>query len=72
MFTDSDWGSSGGTDRKGHVFMATYNIRDWWTLGMKTFVTEKISRSAGGTGGAAAANSPADILRVQVDTVIKF
>ncbi|MFZ2642626.1 MAG: putative porin [Verrucomicrobiia bacterium] len=72
MFTDSDWGSSGGTDRKGHVFMATYNIRDWWTLGMKTFLTEKISRSSGGTGGAAAGNSPADILRVQVDTVVKF
>lgn len=72
MLTDSDWGSSGGTDRKGHVFMATYNIRDWWSLGMKTFVTEKISRSAGGTGGAAGANSPADILRVQVDTVVKF
>lgn len=69
MFSDSDWGANGGTDRKGHVFMATYAIRDWWTLGMKTFVTEKISRSTGGTGSS---NSSADILRVQVDTVVKF
>jgi len=68
-FTDSDWGSTGGTDRKGHVFMATYAIRDWWTLGMKTFVTEKISRSTGSLGSS---NSSADILRVQVDTVVKF
>ena len=69
LFTDSDWGASGGTDRKGHVFMATYAIRDWWTLGMKTFVTEKISRYA---VGAPSSDNPADILRVQVDTVVKF
>jgi hypothetical protein len=66
--TDSDWGSSGGTDRKGHVFMATYNIRDWWTFGIKTFVTEKISN----TGPTPGSTTGPDLLRVQVDTVVKF
>jgi hypothetical protein len=68
--TDSDWGSSGGTDRKGHVFMATYNIRDWWTFGIKTFVTEKISQNGAGT--TAGSTTGPDLLRVQVDTVVKF
>ncbi|MCX6906651.1 MAG: putative porin [Verrucomicrobia bacterium] len=66
--TDSDWGSSGGTDRKGHVFMAAYNIRDWWTFGIKTFVTEKISN----TGPTLGSTTGPDLLRVQVDTVVKF
>jgi hypothetical protein len=39
--TDDDFG--GGTDRKGHVVKAFYNIRDWWSLDAAVFVTEKIT-----------------------------
>ena len=33
--TDDDFG--GGTDRKGHVVKAFYNIRDWWSLDAAAF-----------------------------------
>jgi hypothetical protein len=43
--TDDDFG--GGTDRKGHVVKAFYNIRDWWSLDAAAFITEKISDRTG-------------------------
>jgi len=43
--TDDDFG--GGTDRKGHVVKAFYNIRDWWSLDAAVFVTEKITGRTG-------------------------
>jgi hypothetical protein len=42
--TDSNWGT-GGTDRRGHVIQATYNVLDWWQLRFTSYITEKISSS---------------------------
>ena len=39
-FTDSDWGG-GGTDAKGHSFMASYIMRGGWNLGLRYIVTER-------------------------------
>lgn len=41
--TDDDFG---GTDRKGHIVKAAYNIKDWWQIGATAFWTEKISDRA--------------------------
>lgn len=68
--TDSDYGN-GGTDRKGHVIKAAYNLQDWWQLGCAAFITEKISdrpNSGHNTVGFAGENQ----LRLQADTVFKF
>jgi hypothetical protein len=43
--TDDDFG--GGTDRKGHVIKAYYNIRDWWSLDAAAYITEKITNRTG-------------------------
>jgi hypothetical protein len=67
---DSDWGL-GGTDRSGHVMNATYNVRDWWQLGCKAFITEKIS-SRPNSGENTRGKNGSDLLRVQADTVFKF
>ncbi|MCX7824890.1 MAG: putative porin [Verrucomicrobiae bacterium] len=69
--TDSDWGS-GGTDRRGHVVAFTYNIREWWQLAFKTFVTTKISDTPNATVNAVRGWKGEDMLRVQVDTSFKF
>jgi hypothetical protein len=68
--TDSDWGN-GGTDRKGHVVKALYNLQDWWQLGFTAFITRKISdrpNSGHNTVGVAGE----DLLRIEADTVFKF
>jgi hypothetical protein len=67
---DSDWGL-GGTDRSGHVVNGTYNVRDWWQLGCKAFITEKIS-SRPNSGENTRGKNGSDLLRVQADTVFKF
>lgn len=72
--TDSDWGT-GGTDRKGHVVKATYNLQDWWQLGFTAFITEKISnRSNANTHFTVGSVNGEDngLLRIQVDSVFKF
>lgn len=68
--TDSDWGS-GGTDRKGHVFKAAYNLQEWWQLGFTAFLTEKISTRPN-SGQNQRGFSGEDLLRLQFDTVFKF
>lgn len=73
--TDSDWGTDGGTDRKGHVIKGAYNILDWWQLSVGAFVSEKISNRP--TSGAGASHNMKgiagqDLLRIQVDSVFKF
>ena len=68
--TDSDYGN-GGTDRKGHIVKAAYNLQDWWQLGFTAFITQKISdrpNSSHNTVGVAGENQ----LRLQADTVFKF
>ncbi len=71
--TDSDWGN-GGTDRKGHVIKASYNVQDWWQLGVGAFITEKISNrpnSGHNTRGSIGA-ADEQLLRVQLDSSFKF
>lgn len=70
--TDSDWGL-GGTDRKGHVVKASYNLQDWWQMTATLFLTEKIS-ARGSSAGAHRTRGTAgeDLLRLQLDTVVKF
>jgi hypothetical protein len=68
--TDSDWGS-GGTDRKGHVIKAAYNLQEWWQLGFTAFITEKISDRPN-SGNNQRGLRGEDLLRVQMDTVFKF
>jgi hypothetical protein len=68
--TDSDWGTEGGADRKGHVVKASYNLQDWWQIGATAFLTEKISDR---TGLNTMPGNPGDALfRLQVDSVFKF
>jgi len=68
--TDSDWGT-GGTDRKGHVIKAAYNVRDWWQLGIGAFLTEKISNRANSGHNTVSYNNT-ELLRIQLDTAWKF
>ncbi len=68
--TDSDWGT-GGTDRRGHVLGFNYNVRDWWQVGFKGFLTEKISSRPNGGHTVTGADGE-DLLRIQLDTVFKF
>lgn len=70
-FTDSDWGT-GGTDRKGHVLKASYNLFDWWQLGATAFLTEKISDRSGGNNIPHSGNTDEELLRLQFDSVFKF
>jgi hypothetical protein len=68
--TDSDWGL-GGTDRRGHVIAGAYNVRDWWQLGIKAFITEKISGRPN-SGENTRGTGTDELLRVQMDSVFKF
>jgi hypothetical protein len=68
--SDSDFGL-GGTDRKGHVVKASYNIRDWWQLGLAAFITEKIS-SRPNSGENTRGLSGEELLRAQMDSAFKF
>ena len=68
---DDDFGTFGGTDRKGHVVNAVYCVKDWWQLGFKAFITDKIDAKRTGAhaqGGFAGQDS----LRFQADTMFKF
>jgi len=69
--TDSDWGY-GGTDRKGHVLKFAYNIRDWWQFGFTAFLTEKLSDRLNNLPNTTQGKRGEDLLRIQVDTVVKF
>jgi hypothetical protein len=66
--TDDDFG--GGTDRKGHVIKAFYNIRDWWSVDAAAFITEKIT---GRTGAHTQAGLEGQTqTHLYFDTVFKF
>jgi Putative porin len=66
--TDDDFG---GTDRKGHVIKAAYNIRDWWQLGTTAFITQKISDRANSGHNQVGFNGENQV-RLFVDTLFKF
>lgn len=67
LLTDSDWGT-GGTDRRGHVVKGSYNLYDWWQLGLTAFISEQISNASHKNAGVAGET----LLRIQADTVFKF
>jgi len=72
--TDSDWGT-GGIDRKGHCIKGAYNVRDWWQLGVSTFLTSKISNrpnSGHNTRGGIGPDHGQEMLRIIVDSSFKF
>jgi hypothetical protein len=73
--TDSDWGS-GGTDRRGSVIKAAYNLQDWWQLGCTVFMSDKISNRSNGSGALGRPYQQGwrgeDMTRIQLDTVFKF
>ena len=66
--TDDDFG---GTDRQGHVLKAFYNIRDWWSVGATTFITEKITDRANAGHNQLGIDGEQQI-RMFVDTIFKF
>lgn len=66
--TDDDFG---GTDRKGHVIKAAYNVRDWWQLGFSALVTEKISNRPNGGHNQAGIDGE-EQLRLFFDSMFKF
>jgi hypothetical protein len=69
--TDSDWGN-GGTDRKGHVIKAAYNVLDWWQIGGTAFITEKISNRPNSVAHNTQGVAGEEELRIQADMVFKF
>ena len=69
-WTDDDW-SSGGTDRKGVAFEATYNLFDWWQLRAAVFDATKISNWTGNAHDQAG-YAGYYCTRTQLDTMIKF
>jgi hypothetical protein len=66
--TDDDFG---GTDRKGHVMKAAYNIRDWWQIAVSGFITEKISNRPN-TGHNQVGFNGENQYRMFLDTMFKF
>jgi hypothetical protein len=71
--TDDDYGN-GGTDRKGHVIKAAYNVKDWWQLGFTAFITEKISSLSNrpNSGHNQVGVPGEDQLHLYVDSMFKF
>lgn len=78
MVTDTAWQRladfSGGlslSDRRSQVIKATYNVRDWWKLGIAAVIEER-------PGTDASADSPAfglggrESFGVQFDSTLKF
>lgn len=71
-FADSDFGDSGGLNRKGNIFWFNYTPNGWLTVGIKWFnnvrlLDTRYVRTAGG------ALTKADRLdRIQADVVVKF
>lgn len=64
-WNDADFG---GTNSKGHVWAAKYNLTDFLTVGGKVFMTSPIQTDR--WGGAVSADN--DVLTVQGDLVWKF
>jgi Putative porin len=67
--TDDDFG---GTDRKGHIIKAAYNIRDWWQVGMTMFIGEKISNRPNADAHVQQGINGENAYRLFVDTMFKF
>ncbi len=78
MTMDSEWqaiaDSSGGlslADRPSHVLKASYNIRDWWKIGVAAVVEDRSSVDPTVDPGTLGLNSQ-ESLGFQIDTLLKF
>ena len=78
MTMDSEWraiaDSSGGlslADRPSHVLKASYNIRDWWKIGVAAVVEDRSSVDPTVDPGAFGLNSQ-ESLGFQIDTLLRF
>jgi len=68
---DSECGC-GGTDRKGHVIRATYNLQDWWQVVFTSFIVEKISNRPNANSHNQQGIPGENMLRLALDTQFKF
>jgi len=77
LFSDSDFGQ-GGTNTKGHILKAKYNMTDWASVGFAFWHVENVddfiqASGAGSPGAGTAANNQMRVDdRIQVDIVMKF
>jgi hypothetical protein len=77
LFSDSDFGS-GGTNAKGHIIKAKYNLTDYVSLGFAYWNVENIDdfvrvNSTTDVGAGTAGNNQRRVdNRLQVDVVMKF
>jgi hypothetical protein len=78
MTMDSGWqaiaDSSGGlslAERPSHVLKASYNIRDWWKVGIAAVVEDRSGVDPSLDPGTFGLNSP-ESLGFQIDTLLKF
>ncbi len=78
MTMDNGWqaiaDSSGGlslAERPSHVLKASYNIRDWWKVGVAAVVEDRSSVDPTVDPGAFGLNSQ-ESLGFQIDTLLKF
>jgi hypothetical protein len=70
-FADSDFGN-GGTNRKGHIMWLAYAPRDYVTLKLKYFITNRLNPFYSTTGAVLTTPVYSDINRLQLDLVVKF
>ncbi len=69
--SDSDYGL-GGTDRKGHIIRAIYNVQDWWQLVFTSFITQKISSRPNSIAHNQQGFAGENMLRLEFDTQFRF
>lgn len=68
---DSEFGV-GGTDRKGHILRATYNIEDWWQIIFTSFITQKISSRPNSNPHNQPGFPGENLLRLELDSSFRF
>jgi hypothetical protein len=78
MTMDNEWAaiadSNGGlslSDRRSQVLKASYNIRDWWKVGLAAVVEDRSGADPTVDPGAFDLNGQKDV-GFQIDTLLKF
>jgi hypothetical protein len=76
LFSDSDFGN-GGTNNKGHILKAKYNLTDYAQIGFAYYYVENIEdyvRASPATpdAGTSGNNQQQQVNRIQADIVLKF
>ena len=72
--TDSDFGGSGGTARRGHIVWGAYNFTKYAQIKLKYFMTKSITpvTTAASVCGGTNTNGCGDVNRLQADILVKF